>query len=93
MIVRTIRYQRSDRTWLVARILPNSREPSAVVGIAFVGLASTVGAVNFVVTFFKLRAPGMSLDRVPLFVWNVTVTAFMMIFAASGSMRLGGMGR
>src|SRR5690348_12619942 len=50
-------------------------------GIVFVGVSTTVGAVNFIVTAFKMRAPGMGLNRVPLFVWNMTVTAFMMLFA------------
>jgi cytochrome c oxidase subunit I+III len=49
--------------------------------ITFTELASLVAAVEFIVTVFKLRAPGMSLNRIPLFVWATTVTAFMVIFA------------
>jgi cytochrome c oxidase subunit 1 len=38
-------------------------------------------AVELVATIFKTRAPGMSLNRMPLFVWSMLVTAFMVIFA------------
>ena len=49
--------------------------------ITFTEVASLVGAVAIIVTVFKCRAPGMSLDRVPLFVWAQLVTSFMIIFA------------
>ena len=49
--------------------------------ITFTELAALVGAVELIVTTLKLRAPGMSLNRVPLFVWAMLVTAFMVIFA------------
>src|SRR5205814_6056168 len=45
------------------------------------GISTTVGAVNFIVTIFKLRAPGMSLNRMPIFVWSMLVFSFMVIFA------------
>jgi cytochrome c oxidase subunit 1/cytochrome c oxidase subunit I+III len=50
-------------------------------GVIFVGLSTTVGAVNFIVTAFKLRAPGMTLNRMPVFVWSIVGMAFMVIFA------------
>jgi heme/copper-type cytochrome/quinol oxidase subunit 1 len=50
-------------------------------GIVFVGLSTTVGSINFIVTIFKLRAPGMSLNRMPIFVWSMLVFSFMAIFA------------
>jgi cytochrome c oxidase subunit 1/cytochrome c oxidase subunit I+III len=50
-------------------------------GVIFLGLSSTGGAINFIVTIFKLRAPGMSINRIPLFVWAVLVTSFAIIFA------------
>ena len=50
-------------------------------GIIFVGISTTVGAVNFIVTAFKLRAPGMTLNRMPIFVWSILAMAFMIIFA------------
>ncbi|MEA2716333.1 MAG: cytochrome c oxidase subunit [Actinomycetota bacterium] len=50
-------------------------------GVVFVGLSTTVGSINFIVTIFKLRAPGMSLQRMPIFVWSMLVFSFMAIFA------------
>jgi cytochrome c oxidase subunit I+III len=45
------------------------------------GISTTAGAINFIVTAFKLRAPGMSMTRVPVFVWAVVATSFMIVFA------------
>ena len=50
-------------------------------GVTFVGISTTVGAVNFIVTIFKLRAPGMTVNRIPLFAWSMLSMAFMVIFA------------
>jgi cytochrome c oxidase subunit I len=50
-------------------------------GIIFIGISSTTGAINFIVTIFKMRAPGMSINRMPLFVWAVLTTAFAIVFA------------
>ena len=50
-------------------------------GVAFVGISTTVGAVNFLVTTFKMRCPGMTLNRMPMFVWSFVSMAFMIVFA------------
>src|SRR4051812_8694899 len=50
-------------------------------GVIFTGISTTVGAINFIVTAFKLRAPGMTVNRIPLMVWAFVATAFMVIFA------------
>src|SRR5436853_2724163 len=50
-------------------------------GVIFVGISTTAGAINFIVTTFKLRAPGMSLNRMPIFVWSMLTFSFMVIFA------------
>jgi heme/copper-type cytochrome/quinol oxidase subunit 1 len=50
-------------------------------GLIFLGISTTAGAVNFIVTIFALRAPGMSLNRMPLFVWTMLATAFAILFA------------
>ncbi len=50
-------------------------------GIIFVGISTTVGAVNFIVTAFKMRCPGMSVNRMPIFVWSILAMGFMIIFA------------
>jgi cytochrome c oxidase subunit I+III len=49
--------------------------------ITFLEVAALVAAVELIVTIFMQRAPGMSLNRMPLFVWSVLVMAFMIIFA------------
>jgi cytochrome c oxidase subunit 1/cytochrome c oxidase subunit I+III len=50
-------------------------------GITFVGLSTTVGAINFIVSIFKTRAPGMTLNRMPIFVWSMLVFSFMVLFS------------
>jgi cytochrome c oxidase subunit 1 len=49
--------------------------------ITFTEVAALAVAVEIIVTVFKQRAPGMSLDRIPLFVWSQLVTSFAVIFA------------
>jgi cytochrome c oxidase subunit I len=49
--------------------------------ITFTEIAALAVAVELVVTIFKQRAPGMSLDRIPVFVWSMLVTAFLIILA------------
>ena len=49
--------------------------------ITFTELSALAVAVEIVVTVFKQRAPGMSLDRIPLFVWSMLVTSFLIIMA------------
>jgi cytochrome c oxidase subunit I+III len=49
--------------------------------ITFTEVAALAVAVEIVATVFKLRAPGMTLTRIPLFVWAMLVTSFMVIFA------------
>jgi cytochrome c oxidase subunit I len=49
--------------------------------ITFTEVSALAIAVEIVVTVFKQRAPGMSLDRIPLFVWSMLVTSFLVILA------------
>jgi cytochrome c oxidase subunit 1 len=49
--------------------------------ITFTEVSALAVSVELVATVFKTRAPGMSLNRMPLFVWSMLVTAFMVIFA------------
>ncbi|HXD47538.1 MAG TPA: cytochrome c oxidase subunit I [Gemmatimonadaceae bacterium] len=49
--------------------------------VTFTEIAALCAAVNVIVTVFKMRAPGMSLNRIPLFVWAQLVVAFMIVFA------------
>ncbi|MFN8556438.1 MAG: cytochrome c oxidase subunit I [Dehalococcoidia bacterium] len=50
-------------------------------GLIFLGISSTSGAINFIVTIFKMRAPGMSVNRIPLFLWALLATSFSILFA------------
>jgi cytochrome c oxidase subunit 1/cytochrome c oxidase subunit I+III len=50
-------------------------------GMILLGISTTVGAINFVVTFLRLRAPGMSIDRVPILVWGTLTANAANIFA------------
>jgi cytochrome c oxidase subunit 1 len=50
-------------------------------GLIFNGVASTVGALNLIVTIFKLRAPGMSWNRMPLFCFALLAASLSLIFA------------
>jgi cytochrome c oxidase subunit 1/cytochrome c oxidase subunit I+III len=50
-------------------------------GLIFLAISTTAGAANFIVTIFKMRAPGMSLGRLPLFCWAVLAQSFAIIFA------------
>ncbi len=49
--------------------------------VTFTEIAGLVAAVEIIVTVFKARAPGMSLNRIPLYVWSILVVAFMILFA------------
>ncbi|MEK7692907.1 MAG: cytochrome c oxidase subunit I [Chloroflexota bacterium] len=52
-----------------------------IIGLQILGIASLAGGFNFIVTILNMRAPGMSLFRMPLFVWMTLVTSFLIIFA------------
>jgi cytochrome c oxidase subunit 1/cytochrome c oxidase subunit I+III len=51
------------------------------VGLIFLGISSTGGAINFIVTILKLRAPGMIVSRIPIFVWGELAMALQIVFA------------
>jgi cytochrome c oxidase subunit I len=53
---------------------PGLNEDFYSLGMVFLGISTTVGAANFIVTAFRTRAPGMSIDRLPILVWG-TLTA------------------
>jgi cytochrome c oxidase subunit I len=50
-------------------------------GMVLLGISTTVGSVNFIVTFLRLRCPGMSIDRVPILVWGTLTASAANIFA------------
>jgi cytochrome c oxidase subunit 1 len=52
-----------------------------LMGVIVIGTSSLLGAINFIVTIWNMRAPGMSWGRVPVFVWTIFVMSQMVLFA------------
>ncbi len=52
-----------------------------IIGLYLVGLGTILGAVNFVTTIVTMRAPGMTLFRMPIFTWNILVTSLLVLIA------------
>jgi cytochrome c oxidase subunit 1 len=52
-----------------------------ILGLAIVGTSSLLGAINFIVTVLRLRAPGMTMTRVPIFTWATLSTSILVVLA------------
>lgn len=52
-----------------------------IFAVHLMGISSVMGAINVIVTIFNLRAPGMTLLKMPIFVWSWLITAFLLIAA------------
>jgi len=52
-----------------------------IMGLYMAGLGTILGAVNFITTIITMRAPGMTMFRMPIFTWNTLVTSFMVLVA------------
>jgi cytochrome c oxidase subunit 1 len=60
---------------------PNVGSDLWIMGLVLSGLASILGAVNFITTIFTMRAPGMTMFRMPIFTWNILLTSVLVLMA------------
>lgn len=72
--------------WTIYPPLSTSGQPGpamdfAILALHVAGASSILGSINFITTIFNMRAPGMTLHKMPLFAWAMLVTAFLLVMS------------